>query len=97
MLHLVTSAHALRVLLPFVDAATDAVADYAVAYVAARIATDAEPGAAAEPLPWDTIVAAALASADEHVVKLVDSCREEERAYGGDDWQRAASRAVRPA
>ena len=30
----------------------------------------------------------------EHVVKLVDSCREEERAYGGDDWRRAASRAL---
>jgi hypothetical protein len=44
--------------------------------------------------PWPDLVAAALAARDEHVIKLVDAAREEERCYGGDDWRRAASRAV---
>jgi hypothetical protein len=38
---------------------------------------------------------------DDHVIKLVDSCREEEAAYGGSHHgnagQQAASRAVTPA
>ncbi len=44
--------------------------------------------------PWDQIIHTAITSDDEHVVKLVDSCREEEQAYGGDEWRHAASRAV---
>ena len=28
------------------------------------------------------------------LIKLMDSCREQERVYGGDEWRRAASRAV---
>ena len=53
---------------------------------------------AATPLPelrmWSQIVEAAIASNDDHLIKLVDSCREEERVYGGDDWKRAASSAL---
>jgi hypothetical protein len=37
-----------------------------------------KPLPAARLQPWERIVATALASDDEHVVKLVDSCREEE-------------------
>lgn len=94
VLHLVTSAHALRVLLPFVDEPLAAVDDYVVAFVAALQASGVQPGAPAAPLPWDTLVAAALQSDDEHLIKLVDACREETRQHGGDTWQRAASRAV---
>lgn len=94
VLHLVTSAQALRVLLPFVDEPLAAVDDYAVAYVAALQACGAQPGPLAAPLPWDHLVAAALQSDDEHLIKLVDACREETRQHGGDLWQRAASRAV---
>ena len=43
---------------------------------------------------WPQIVAFAVASDDEHVIKLVDSCREQERVYGGDVWRRAASRVL---
>ena len=56
-----------------------------------------KPGRVATALPWPVLVDAALASDDEHLIKLVDSCREEEAAHGGPDWQRAASRAVRDA
>jgi hypothetical protein len=97
-LHLVTSAHALTVLLPWFDDASDrreAVAHYALAYAAAWATLGTERSApAAPPLAWDTIVARALASDDDHVIKLVDSARELERVHGGAVWQRAAARAV---
>jgi hypothetical protein len=99
VLHLVTSAHALRTLLPHLaeqgeEALLLAVDDYVIARTAALHACGAVHGTPAEPLPWDTLVAAALQSDDEHLIKLVDSCREETQVYGGDAWQRAASRAV---
>ena len=120
-LHLVTSAHALRVLLPFIDDASDdanvdaivdanrAVRDYWCAYAAAyaaafpatftagavvsEVVSDAADEASSL-LTWPTIIKRAIGDNDEHVIKLVDSCREEERAYGGSVWRRAASRAV---
>ncbi len=94
VLHLVTSAHAMRSVLRFVDDPLQGVAGYRRAWVAARRACGAKPGPAPVLLPWDEIVAFAVASDDDHLVKLVDSCREETTHYGGDDWQRAASRAV---
>ena len=93
-LHLVTSAHALRVLLPFVDDPTEAVGFYWLAFAAGFASSGAQPGAVGDALTWPDIVAAVLRSDDEHLIKLVDSCREEESAYGSDDWRLAASRAV---
>lgn len=97
-LHLVTSAHALRVLLPFTEEPIPALRAYWRAFAAGVASSDAEP----EELPplqeWPRIVDFALASSDDHVIKLVDSCREETEAYGGDAWRRAASRLlVKPA
>ncbi len=103
VLHLVTSAHALRVLLPWLDddVVADALGHYWLAYAAGHVASGLTQGAGAAPpgpaLPWATIVARAIASDDDHVIKLVDSCREQERAYGGEVWREAASRAVRTA
>ena len=101
VLHLVTSAHALRVLLPWVDAdeAAAALGDYWLAFAAGHAASGlaGAPAAALSPLalePWPEIVAAALASDDDHFIKLVDSCREQERAYGGEVWREAASRGM---
>lgn len=98
-LHLVTSAQALHALLRFID--TDdqraALANYALAYGAAWATlgpTSASPAAPLELLPWPELVARAVESDDEHVIKLVDSCREQERSYGGAVWARAASRVV---
>lgn len=98
VLHLVTSAHAMRVLLPWLEAEQrlPAVRRYAGAAAAAWATL---PRAAATPshfaiLPWGEIVARAIASDDGHVIKLVDSCRELEAALGGAVWTRAASRAV---
>ena len=96
-LHLVTSAHAVRVLLPYLAAPLAAVAAYWRAYAAAVCASGLRAGAAPPPQPWPVLVAAALASDDEHLIKLVDSCREEQQAYGYGEpgaWQQAATRAV---
>lgn len=93
-LHLLTACHAMRVLSAFLDDDGTALRWFWQAWATAVVAAGMQPVPAAPLQPWHTIVAAALASDDEHVVKLVDSCREEERAYGGDDWRLAASRVV---
>jgi Questin oxidase-like len=97
-LHLVTSAHAMRVLLPWLDAEArlPALRHYAAAAAAAwaTLPRDSVPTAHFDILPWSELVARAIDSGDDHVVKLVDSCRELEAALGGAVWNRAASRAV---
>lgn len=95
VLHLVTSAHAMRVLLPFVDDPLAAVGDYWRAYAASVSATALkfEPAPSAEP--WPHIVSAALNGTDDHLIKLVDSCREQEQALGGEVWRAAATRVLR--
>ena len=93
-LHLVTSAHAMRLLLPYVDQPQAAVQAYWRAFAAAVCASGLQAGEAPPARPWPELLALALASDDEHVIKLVDSCREEQRAYGGAlVWQQAATRA----
>ena len=98
VLHLVTSAHATRVLLPWLDAdeRRPALRHYAGAAAAAWATLPHAPAPAThfEILPWTEVVARAIESDDEHVIKLVDSCRELEAALGGAVWVRAASRAV---
>jgi hypothetical protein len=99
VLHLVTSAHAVRVLLPWL-AAEDrltALRHYAAAAAAAWATLPRQhAGAPAQVtvLPWTEITARATESDDDHVIKLVDSCRELESSQGGAVWSRAASRAV---
>jgi hypothetical protein len=93
-LHLVTSAHGLRILLPFVEEPLMAVRWYWQAFATAVCAAEFKPSPAPDPLPWDDIVARALRSPDEHVIKLVDSAREQAAALGGQVWALAATRAV---
>ncbi len=95
VLHLVTSAHAVRVLLPFVDEPAPAVRAYWRAFAAGCAGTDVEADEAPPLQPWERIVEHALASDDDHVIKLVHSCREQTGAYGGTAWQRAASRLLK--
>lgn len=104
VLHLVTSAEALRMLLPLLDEPGPAVAFYARAWAAGVVAARLQPAAIAarsRPQPlldWPALAAAAVASDDDHLVKLVDACQQAQAAHGGaPDWQRAASRAVQDA
>jgi hypothetical protein len=99
VLHLVTGAQALRVVTACLEdrqAALAAVGAFWRAAVAGALASGARfESRLPDARPWDELVAAALASDDEHLIKLVDACREEQRVHGGEpDWQRAATRAV---
>lgn len=95
-LHLVTACHAVRVLLRFMDddMRHGALCAFWQAWAAAVVAAGMRLQPPAPLRPWPRLVAAALASDDEHVIKLVEACREEEKAWGGNDWQLAASRAL---
>ncbi len=99
VLHLVTSAHAMRVLLPRLPDVErlPALRHYAGAAAAAWATLPRDYTSAplqASVLPWPEIVARAIESDDDHTIKLVDSCRELEAAQGGAVWSHAASRAV---
>jgi hypothetical protein len=98
LLHLVTGAHAVAVLLPWIDEAQRLPALALFARAAAAAWATCRPRRGTLPpltvLPWPEVVARALASDDEHVIKLVDSCRAHELASGGAAWVAAASRAV---
>ena len=97
-LHLVTSAQALGVLLPFVDDTEPALAAYWQACAAGFVASGAVLRRAPPARPWPELVAAALASDDDHLIKLVDACRQAQALAGGaDDWQRAATRGTQGA
>jgi predicted RNA-binding Zn ribbon-like protein len=96
-LHLVTSAHAMRVLTRFVDEPLAGWRAYWQAYAHAVVAARLQRRPAAELLGWEALERIALVSDDEHVIKLVDSCREEERAWaepGEALWRQAASQYV---
>ena len=101
VLHLVTSAHAMRVLLPWIEPEEQAVAlgHYWLAYAAGHAASGlSDNGRSALPRaplePWPALIERALASDNDHLIKLIDSCREQQRIYGGAVWREAASRAV---
>lgn len=101
-LHLVTSAQAVGVLLPFIDDTPPALAAYwrayAAGFAAGFAASGAVPGRAPAARPWPDLMAAARASDDDHLIKLVDACRQAQVVAGGaDDWQRAATRAIQDA
>lgn len=102
-LHLVTGTHAMRLVVRFVDDPLAAWRWYWQAFAHGVVAARLEPRAPVAARPWPELVAAAIACDDEHVIKLVDSAREEHRHHGaadeGDDtdvWQHAAARAVGP-
>ncbi|MCU0773436.1 MAG: questin oxidase family protein [Ideonella sp.] len=95
VLHLLTSAHAVRVLMRWLGDPAPACRAYWQAWAAGWAASGARPRGDPPPdLAWPVIVARAIASDDEHVIKVVDSCREQERALGGPEWRAAAARAV---
>lgn len=96
VLHLVTSAHATRLLLPFADDRDAALRAYAAAFaagcIASGIALDTPaPPAAQPPAPWPALSERAVASNDDHVIKLVYSARAEAEVYGDGARRHAAA------
>lgn len=99
VLHLVTACHAMRVLLPHLDDPEPAVRSFWFAYAAAAAGLPAsafDPRPLAEPMPdWPEIVARAIRSDDEHLIKLVYSVGEQARLDDEFEFgRRAAARAV---
>lgn len=97
VLHLVTSAHAMRVILPWLEDVEAAVGHYADACAAAYLSCGIAPDAPALPVPdwsWPQVIAKALESDDDHVIKLVHSCRQEMTASANPAYLRAAALAV---
>lgn len=103
VLHMVTACHALQVLTPWLDAPAAALRTFSIAAAAALCASQAAAAwsasqargdAAPAAQPWSRIVPLALASEDEHVVKLVYAARGLETAFGGDAFRVAATRAT---
>ncbi|HSI47753.1 MAG TPA: questin oxidase family protein [Ideonella sp.] len=103
VLHMVTGLRAVHVLSPWLAGAAvdEAVLDHAftAAWLAARLPAMDPLGSRAVPRPaaeWPALVAAAIASQDDHVIKLVHACRELAPQVGDDRLCReAASRATR--
>jgi hypothetical protein len=98
VLHLLTSAHAMGELLPFLDdepARLAAIGHWWRAYAAAAGASQAHPRpeAVRRQASWEELSRRALASGDDHLPKLVWSCRELERTLGAGPWRAAASAA----
>ena len=97
VLHLVTGCRALQVLAPWCDAQAPAHAlrAYVAAYLASGVGSrHTQPQR--EPPDWPTLRASAIASDDDHIVKLVHAATDWAVRCGGDDspWRAAAAAAL---
>ena len=97
VLHLLTSCHALRLLMPSTETPDLMLRWYALAYAAGLVASGTRPAGAtaARPQPWGDVIARAIASDNDHVVKLVYTCREEAAHYADDRYRCVATLATR--
>ncbi|HEY4082781.1 MAG TPA: questin oxidase family protein [Burkholderiaceae bacterium] len=98
VLHLITGLRALRVLGPFVpdwpDVQTWLTRAFTGAWMGANIGGLEQRKSHAEPPPWPELQAAALAQFDEHVIKLVHACRQEDWLKPDARWRQAAALAL---
>lgn len=93
-LHLVTSCHALRVVDGVVPLPKEWLRYYWLAMWAVYVSEGSKgltpPTAQSPAASWEQLAAEACTSLDDHTNKLVYSCMEEAKAYGGDDYLLAA-------
>jgi Questin oxidase-like len=95
VLHMVTACRAARVLLPHSGDPSAAWPGLVRAFVAAALASNVQRRAALPSLAhWDELRAAAIASDDEHVIKLVHACIDDSAAYGEGVRRATATRAL---
>ena len=103
-LHAVTAAHALRVLSPLLEDRSVAARYLLHAFAAVYVSMGAPPllsvaerarMEASAVASWEAIASAAVASDDEHVIKLVYTCREEGAAYSRPLYRVLAAKKAR--
>jgi hypothetical protein len=98
VLHLVTATRAARVLWPWTTARGEVLQGLLRAVTAAVLASNLQPAAPLGPdecLPaWPQLIEAAMASDDDHVIKLVHALVEERAAYGEGQRRQAAARTL---
>ncbi len=98
VLHVVTATRAARVLWPWTTARGEVLPGLVRAATAAVLASNLQSDEWAEsagPLPtWPELIERAIASDDDHVIKLVHALVEERAVYGEGSRQRAAARAL---
>jgi hypothetical protein len=96
-LHAMTAVHAFRVVGSYLDVAQALPALWwalCAAYAAAALPEIGETSTLAAP-PWEAVLAAAVASDDEHDIKAAYTAWSEERAYGGELYRLAAAHYLR--
>ncbi len=96
VLHLITGLRALRVLAPFVPDWPDLQTWLTRAFTAAWLASGIErkPRSSGEVPTWPELHRAALAQMDDHVLKLVHACWQEDRLQPDRRWRQAAALAT---
>ena len=94
-LALVTSADAMRRLLPCMDEPEVALRSYWRDFAATVAVADLQLGKAPPALPWPELLRQARTSRDVRTITLVDCCHQTAKVYGRNGWwQSAATRAV---
>ena len=95
---LVSSADAMRRILPHVDEPEPALRSYWLDFAATVAVAGLQIGKAPTALPWPELLRRACASRDVRTITLVDCCHQTAQAYGRDGWwQSAAMRAIQDA
>ena len=97
ILHLITGLRALRVLARFVPEVPQVSAWITRGFEAGWARGDFRATLSAphdEPPPWPLLRAAALAQMDDHVIKLVHACWQEDRLRPDRRWRQAAALAT---
>ena len=100
VLHVVTGCQAMLALWPELGEPEAAIRHFVPAVAGALLVSSAlerqEPAAGTAPagLPWPALIARAIGSSDEHVIKLVHASHWLHGRLGGDAFRLAASRAV---
>ncbi|WP_326543918.1 questin oxidase family protein [Pseudorhodoferax sp.] len=95
-LHLLTGLRAVRVLAPLLPAQPEVQAWLTRAFVAAWLAAQLQrrPPPDAPPPDWPALHAAALAQFDDHALKLVHACWQEDQHRPDPRWRAAAALAL---
>ena len=103
-LHLVTACHALRIVLTALGDAPAALRAFWPAWAAAWVVAcstpaqsgggDVEKTATEVAVDWPALVARTLDSDDDHVIKMVFTCKEEHERSGDPRYARAAARLL---